>query len=184
MYCDAYDLSKEYATYNGKFKAATWQGCPGVFVYRRDIAKKVFGVSSPNDVQALVKDWNSFFKAAVKLKKAGYYIVSNYSDISNAVLGAQKNPWVTAASDSSDKLTLDSSVTQYLKYAKKISDGGYSKGASMWSEEWFESMDTDIFGYFGTTWFMGMLEENCGKTFGKWGTCTGPSPYQWGGTTR
>ena len=183
MFTEAYDFSKQFATYNGELKAATWQGCPGVFIYRRDIAQSVFGVSDPADVQKLLKDWDSFFAAAKKLKKAGKYIVSGPDEIKYAALSNREKPWITSTSSGKEKLTLDSSVTQYLKYFIKLYDGGYTKNTSTWSEEWNDNMSSnDVFGYFGTTWFTGILEGNCGKSFGKWGVCTGPSPYNWGGT--
>ena len=182
MYADAYNFSKGYATYNGELRAATWQGCPGVFTYRRDIAQEVFGVSEPADVQALLKDWDSFFAAADKLKEAGKFIVSGPDDIKYAVWDSQKQPWVTIADDGSEKLTLDDAVTNYLELAKRLYDGDYTKKTSAWGSDWYANMSGDVLGYFGTTWFMGQIEGNCGDTFGNWAACTGPSPYHWGGT--
>ena len=182
MYADAYGFTKEIATNNGKLMAASWMACPGVYLYRRDIAKSVFGVSSPEDVQELVKDWSSFFTAAEKLKKAGKYIVSCPNDIRYAVLATKKQPWID---DSYSKLTLDSSVSNYLKYAKKLYDNGYAKDVDgiMWNGSWYDNMaSNDVFSYFGSTWFMGTLKSYCGSTYGKWGACAGPSAYVWGGS--
>lgn len=51
----------------GEPKGISWQVTPGGLYYRRSIAKKYFGVSEPEDFQALVKDWPTFVETAKKL---------------------------------------------------------------------------------------------------------------------
>ena len=36
---------------DGNLKGLSWQGCPGTMIYRRDIAKEVFGTDDPAEVQ-------------------------------------------------------------------------------------------------------------------------------------
>lgn len=43
------------------------QATPGLFAYRRSIAKDVLGTDDPEQVQAAVADWDKF--NAVKLKR-------------------------------------------------------------------------------------------------------------------
>ena len=180
MYSNAYDYTKDFGTYNGELRAVTWQATPGAFVYRRDIAKKVFGVSEPEDVQKLVKDWDSFFAAAEKLKKAGYPIVLGPDDIKYAVLAGKKNQWITSLSDGSAKLTLDQSVTDYLEYSKKLYNGYYTNNKKLWSIGWDDSIKKDdVFGCFVTTDTFNKVYSS--KAFGQWGVCKGPSPYVCGG---
>ena len=48
---------------------------------------------------------------------------------------AQSQPWVTD-DGSSEKLTLDGAVTEYLETGKKIYDGGYSNNTALWDSSW------------------------------------------------
>lgn len=184
---DAYQFSIDYGTCNGKLKAVTWQGTPGSFTYRRDIAQEVFGVSEPADVQALVKDWDTFFDTAAKLKEKGYYIVSGPDDIKYPVFDGQSSAWVTVK-DGAEYLTLDDSVNKYLEYSLKLYNEGLTNNTTAWSGEWFANMQGTgkVFGYFGTTWFMsqiyGQSHEGDNPSFGQWGAVTGPCAYHWGGT--
>ncbi len=187
MMGDAYQFSLDYGTCNGKLKAVTWQGTPGSFTYRRDIAQEVFGVSEPEDVQELVKDWDTFFDTAAKLKEKGYYIVSGPDDIKYPVFDGQTSPWVTVK-DGVEYLTLDDSVNKYLEYSQKLSSEGLTNNTTAWSGEWYANMQGSgkVFGYFGTTWFMsqiyGQSHEGDTPSFGQWGAVTGPCAYHWGGT--
>ena len=41
-------------------------------IYRRDIAKEVFGSDDPAEVQKKVADWDTFKATAEELKEKGY----------------------------------------------------------------------------------------------------------------
>ncbi|HAL03368.1 MAG TPA: carbohydrate ABC transporter substrate-binding protein [Lachnospiraceae bacterium] len=183
MYANSYNFSKQYGTYDGDITCMTWQACPGVFTYRADIAEEVFGTSDPDKIQSILKDWDSFFEAADKLKEKGYYIVSGYDDIKYAVLDSQEHPWVSNV-DGLETLSLDDSVTEYLELAKRLYDGGYvDKASSLWSSTWSANMSENgnVFGYFGCPWFFGSMKD-LGAEEGAWNCCVGPASYHWGGT--
>lgn len=56
---DQYDFTKVTASdINGVQRASTWQCCPGLLVYRRDIAKDAFGTDDPEKIGEKVKDWD------------------------------------------------------------------------------------------------------------------------------
>ena len=179
---NSYDFAKQYGTYNGELKAVTWQATAGSIFYRRDIAKEVLGSDDPETVQAALADWDKFFETAEKLKNAGYKIVSGPSDVKYAIWDTQSQPWVTD-DGSSEKLTLDGAVTEYLETGKKIYDGGYSNNTALWDSSWAADManDSKVFCYFGCPWFIGSMQGN-GATDGNWGAVTGPTSYHWGGT--
>ena len=179
---NSYDFAKQYGTYNGELKAVTWQATAGSVFYRRDIAKEVLGSDDPETVQAALADWDKFFETADKLKDAGYKIVSGPSDVKYAIWDTQSQPWVTD-DGSSEKLTLDGAVTEYLETGKKIYDGGYSNNTALWDSSWAADManDSKVFCYFGCPWFIGSMQGN-GATDGNWGAVTGPTSYHWGGT--
>ncbi len=53
---DQYDFTKTTASdADGVQRGSTWQCCPGLLVYRRDIAKEVFGTDDPTEVGEKVK---------------------------------------------------------------------------------------------------------------------------------
>ena len=186
MYANAYQYTKDYATYNGALKALTWQATPGNFTYRASIAKEVLGSDDPATVQEAVKDWDSFFATADKMKEAGYKMISGPDDVKYAIWDQQTQPWVTVAADGSETLTLDSAVTDYFETAKKLYDGGYTDQTSMWSDGWSANFEGDVFGYFGCTWFVywciATTEDSETSTYGDWRVCEGPVGYHWGGT--
>ena len=53
-----YKYTKDIVTdADGNLKGLSWQGCPGVLIYNRDIAKEVLGSDDPEEVQKAVADW-------------------------------------------------------------------------------------------------------------------------------
>ena len=67
-----YDYTKKIVSENGIQKGVTWQATPGLFAYRRSIAKKVLGTDDPDQVQKQLKDWDKFDQIAQKMNAAGY----------------------------------------------------------------------------------------------------------------
>ena len=65
---------------DGKLKAVSWQATPGVFAYRRSIAREVLGTDDPEKVQEAVADWDAFADTAEAVKESGYYMLSGYED--------------------------------------------------------------------------------------------------------
>ena len=60
---DQYEFTKTTASdRTGVQRGSTWQCCPGLLVYRRDIAKEVFGTDDPATVGEKVKDWDTLKK--------------------------------------------------------------------------------------------------------------------------
>ena len=78
---EQYDYTKKIVTdSNGALKGVSWQGCPAIMFYNRDIATEVLGSDDPDAVQEQVKDWAAFKATADKLKDAGYYACSSVND--------------------------------------------------------------------------------------------------------
>ena len=73
---DQYQYTKDVMTdADGNLKGLSWQGCPGTMIYRRDIAKEVFGTDDPAEVQKKVADWDTFKATAEELKEKGIWFV-------------------------------------------------------------------------------------------------------------
>ena len=180
---NSYQYAIDFSTYKGQLKAVTWQNCAGSVFYNRAIAKDVFGTDDPAVIQEKLKDWNAFFDTAAELKKKGYKIVSGFDEVYYALANSRNTAWFSVTSDNNLKFAPDTSIEQYLQYAKILSDGGYTNGSNMWDGNWFSSMQegNKVFCYFGCTWMTGVFSGN-GAPNGAWGTVIGPTCYYWGGT--
>lgn len=78
---DQYEFTKVTASdVNGVQRGSTWQCCPGLLVYRRDIAMDAFGTDDPEEIGQKVKDWDTIKATAAELKAKGYYTFSSYAD--------------------------------------------------------------------------------------------------------
>ena len=69
---EQYQYTKDIVTVDGTQKGTTWQATPGLFAYRRSIAKDVLGTDDPEQVQAAVADWDKFNAVAEKANEKGY----------------------------------------------------------------------------------------------------------------
>ncbi len=183
---EMYSYTVDYGTYNGQLKAVSWQATPGCLIYRADIAAEVLGTDDPDEVGAMLSDWDSFMEVAQQMADAGYKMVSGTNEVKYSICNQRTEPWVTVADDGSETLNLDSTLETYVDIAKQLYDGGYTNQANTWSEAWGGSMaEGDVFCYFGCTWFIGSMEGYCtaeDANFGQWRTTTAPESYYWGGT--
>lgn len=178
MLANMYEYTIDYGTIDGVLKGLTWQSTPGCFCYRSDIAEEVLGVTTPDEMQALVSDWDGFWDVAEKIKEAGYYMLSGPDDLKYVCIDQNQTAWVT-----DDVLSIGEGAQLYLETAKKAYDNGYTKGTSAWSDGWYANMDGDVFSYFGCTWFLyWTLAPNAGSSTGNWRVCVGPASYHWGGS--
>ena len=92
---DQYQYTKDVVTDgDGKLKGVSWQGCPGVLIYNREAAKEVLGSDEPADVQAAVKDWDTFLATAQKMKDAGYKMTSTVNDAYRVFSNNVTSKWV------------------------------------------------------------------------------------------
>ena len=80
---------------DGKVVGLGYQATGGAFIYRRSIAKDVWGTDDPAVIQDKIgPGWDKFFDAAAELKAKGYGIVSGDGDIWHAVENSSDNSWI------------------------------------------------------------------------------------------
>ncbi len=92
---DQFDFTRAVACDQlGVQRASTWQACPGVLVYRRDIANEVFGTDDPEEIGKLTKDWATMKDTAEQLKASGYYTFSSYADTFRLYNNSMTEAWV------------------------------------------------------------------------------------------
>ncbi|MFY9214217.1 MAG: hypothetical protein WAO45_05830, partial [Tissierellaceae bacterium] len=76
-----YKYTQEIVTDSkGAIKGTSWQATPGLFAYRRSIAKDVLGTDDPAEVQKALSTWEDFYDVAEKAHAKGYKMLSGYDD--------------------------------------------------------------------------------------------------------
>ena len=191
------DISKQYqytqdlVSVDGALKGISWQATPGLFAYRRSIAKQVLGTDDPAQVQKKLKDWDSFDQVAEQMNNAGYKILSGYEDSFRVFSNNTSGPWVE-----NNKIRIDDSILRWVEQTKLYSDNNYTNKTTLWSPRWNADQGPEgkVFGFFYSTWginftLMGnsLADSNAeakvgNGIYGDYAVCEGPEPYFWGGT--
>ena len=167
----------------GALKGSSWQGCPGGMVYRRDVAKEVFGTDDPDEIQALFSDWDAFNEAATKLKDAGYNITSTVNDTYRVFSNNVTSKWVEDG-----KINIDENISKWVELSKAMVDAKQTTTNELWSSDWSQGFmkNGKVFCYFGPAWFidfsMNASEKGSVGKDGGWAMIQGPQGYYWGGT--
>lgn len=187
----------------GVQKGLAWQSTPGALMYRADLAEKYLGVTTPEEFQEKVADWDAFLETAEELKEASDGACKMFcatGDIWNAYQYNRSQGWVVDG-----KLVIDDVLYDFLDLVKTAEEEDlYAKGMA-WQETWFAGMNgtNEIMCYLLPTWGLHYtLKPNCvpgadgsmsdeelkklsdenGGTYGLWRMVAGPVGYSWGGT--
>jgi DNA-binding transcriptional regulator/RsmH inhibitor MraZ len=190
---DQYDYTKRIATDSGgRLKAVSWQATPGLFAYRRSIAKDVLGTDDPEQVQALLSDWEKFDAVAARMSEKGYRMLSGFDDAYRVFSNNVERPWV----DASNRIVIDDNLMRWVEQTKRYTELGYHNGTRLWDAAWSADQGPGgmVFGFFYSTWGINFtLLENAladpsaaqavgNGIFGDYAVCEGPQHYYWGGT--
>lgn len=177
---------------DGKVVGLGYQATGGAFIYRRSIAKEVFGTDDPDAIGAAIgagsNGWEKFYEAAETLKGKGYGIISGDGDLWHAVENSSEQGWIVDG-----KLNIDPKREAFLDLSKELKDNNYHNDTQDWQDAWFADMkgegDKGIFGFFGPAWLINYtIAPNCGGsavgegTYGDWAVCAPPVGFFWGGT--
>lgn len=160
-------------------RGVAWQSCPGLLIYRRDIAKEVLGTDDPEKVQEYLSDWECFSETAGKMQEAGYLMTACADDLYSVFT----NRDITGRTEDEDDGELE-----WNAFTEKMLNAGQTNAYEMWSEEWKKGLYTDgkVFCYFGPAWFyeysMDSEEEGSVGFDGGWAVTEGPQPFFLGGT--
>lgn len=184
---DQYPYTKEIATsQDGKLKGLSWQATPGLFAYRRSIAKDVLGTDDPVQVQKALSDWDNFEQTAAKAYKKGYKMLSGSEDWFRVFSNNVTKPWVDDPSSASPRIQIDDGLLEWADKCRTYYENGWMGSTSLWSDEWAfdQSAEGKVFGFFYSTWGINFtLLGNAGEEgFGDWAVCEGPAAWYWGGT--
>lgn len=175
--------SVDIGSKDGELKGLGYQATGGAFIYRRSIAKDVFGTDDPATVKNEIgPGWEKFFTAAEKLKAKGYGIISGDGDIWHPIENSSDKGWIVDG-----KLHIDPKREQFLDYAKLLKDKGYHNDTRDWTEAWYADMSgagaQPIFGFFGPAWLINyVMNGQVKETNGDWAVTDSPTGFFWGGT--
>ena len=161
---------------SGELCALPVVNAPGVFLYKRSAAKKLFGTDDPETVQSHISDWKKFLETAELARSKGITMTTNAYEMYFAFAGG------SSFTDKNGKLSVPSAAMDWLSAAKKMTDSGCLRGGYSWSNEWMESFaDPDIFGHFTASWFIeGVLPMITNSD--DYAVCAGPQYFIWGGS--
>jgi len=191
-----YQYTKDIVTNpSGIQKGVSWQATPGLFAYRRSIAKDVLGTDDPAKVQAQLSNWTSFNTVAASAAAKGYKMLSGYDDSYRTFSNNVAAPWV----DSNNKINVDVNLMKWVDQTKTFTDKGYNNKTSLWDATWAKDQGPsgNVFGFFYSTWGInftllgnslatptkeGGKEEVGNGIYGDYAVCEGPQSYYWGGT--
>ena len=182
---DQYDFTKVTASdVNGVQRGSTWQCCPGLLVYRRDIAKEVFGTDDPVKVGEKVKDWDTMKTTAEELKAKGYYTFSSYADTFRLYGNSISEPWVKPGET---VIKVDQKIMDWVSTSKEWLDAGYLDKTvkGQWNDDWNKAMGSKskVFAFLFPAWGIDFtLKPNWDGGDGAWAVTNPPQEYNWGGS--
>ena len=173
---------------DGKLVALCYQCTGGAFIYRRSIAKEVFGSDDQATVEAAIgagtQSWDKFLEAAETLKGKGYAIVSGLSDLYQVSEKASLTPWVVDG-----KFNIDKERTAFIDLAEKVITNDYSNDTGSWGSAWYADMSDEserkVFGWFGPCWLINyVIAGQCKDkaSFGDYAVCKPNLGFWWGGS--
>ncbi len=174
---------------DGALVGLGYQATGGAFIYRRSIAKDVWGTDDPATITGKVgPGWEKFFTAAEELKAKGYGIISGDGDLWHAVENSSEKGWVVDG-----KLYIDPLREAFLDQSKLLKESGYHNDTQDWQDAWFADMKDanpkKVLGFFGPAWLINYVMagnsggEKIGEgTYGDWAVCEPPVGFFWGGT--
>ena len=186
-----YQYTKDIVSFDGVQKAVSWQATPGLFAYRRSIAKDVLGTDDPVEVQAALSDWEKFDAVAAAAKEKGYFMLSGYDDSYRTFSNNMNGPWVQDG-----KIVMDPAIEQWIEQTMEYTEKGYNNKTSLWAAEWSADQGPagKVFGFFYSTWGINFTllgnsladangaHEVGNGIFGDYAVCEGPQAYYWGGS--
>lgn len=182
---DQYNFTKVIASdTSGVQRASTWQCCPGLLVYRRDIAKDVFGTDDPEEVGKKVADWDTMKETAEELKKKGYQALASYADTFRLYGNSIAEPWV---SPGETVVKVDQKIMDWVKDSKEWKDSGYFDKTvkGQWNDDWNKAMGSKskVFAFLFPAWGIDFtLKPNWDGGDGMWAVTNPPQEYNWGGS--
>lgn len=159
---------------DGEIIALPYLAETSVFIYRRSIAKEVWGTDDPETISHIIgggtRKWDKFLEAAQDLKKHGYYIVPGFSDLSYML----DTKFIPPVQENVKLINISPALEEYMDVSKLLFDNGFIGDTRTWTGQWFSDMKGDK--VFATVLPIDTFEHylDLGETYGDWAVCLPP----------
>lgn len=166
-----YEFTK-LADGEGKVKGISGSIKPGAFIYRKTLAKELFGTDDAKEIQSFVQDWRTFEDTARFIHKATEKktaMISSAQAVEKAFMGCNSELCEDVTyilSSEGFALKNDINTPEYIKAASKNAVFGYLVDSDFITNGLAESF--------------GGMRATLGYV-GDWAICQGPAPYITGG---
>lgn len=189
-YKDAYAYTLGVGTGDdGVLRGVSFQATPGCWFYNTRLAKQYLNVDTPEQMQELVKDWDTFNKTAASLKEASGGAVAltcTEGGVWQVYQCKRNQPWVVDGA-----LVMDNAA-DFFDIAKTLYDNGGVTDLGQWDPQWGATMQADAaIGEFASSWGLtGLTGSILGDLAGEarrgdaaeYTAIAGPDDWYWGGS--
>ena len=188
-------------------RAISYQACPGSVIYRRDLAKEVFGTDDPDEIAKHFSSFEEIEKTADTLQAKGYCV---FGDEGALRWFSNRDPWVKDG-----QIIINQDRLDYMDCATHLYQNDQVAYALEWSAPWYASMAgplpkiseaqsgdvwgmdkdqlisegaaggagiTQVFSYVMPSWGALIVRDNAEGNKGNFGVCSGPCSFFGGGT--
>lgn len=192
---------------DGVLRAISYQACPGSVIYRRDLAKEVFGTDDPDEIAKHFSSFEEIEKTADTLQAKGYCV---FGDEGALRWFSNRDPWVKDG-----QIIINQDRLDYMDCATHLYQNDQVAYALEWSAPWYASMAgplpkiseaqsgdvwsmdkdqlisegaaggeglTQVFSYVMPSWGALIVRDNAEGNKGNFGVCSGPCSFFGGGT--
>ena len=188
---DQFPFTQQMAsTDDGILKAVTWQATPGVFVYRRSIAKDVLGTDDPGAVQKELENWTKFRATAAKMGDKKYFMLSGYYDAFSAFRFSAEKHW-----ENDGALVIPDAMIEWRNMMADFTKKNYHNKTYIGEAEWVADQGPSgkVFGFFSASGDIDSrmaaysledadLAPQAGNgIYGDYAVCCGPQTFVSGG---
>lgn len=156
---------------------------PAGMAYKRDLAKEYLGTDDPEELEAMLKDWDSFIEKGKEVsEKSGNKItmIPSLGDVYYMINGQSKAPRI-----SGDTIDM-AAVTDTFAQVAKFRDAGIVDKIVQWTPAWFSAYGSGNSIFYPTACWgvVDYVKANDEQGKGNWGLIVPPSGgFNWGGTT-
>lgn len=159
--------------------------CPSVagMAYKRELAREYLGTDDPQELAAMLQDWDSFIEKGkeVQEKSGGtVFMLSSLGAAGQMLKGQSSVPFIDG-----DKLNLEESMKPILEKLLEIKQAGIADVLDFSSAEEGASYADDIHIFYPcANWSVEFtIKPNDKDGIGRWGFMLPPGgPFPWGGT--
>lgn len=168
---------------DGSIKAISDHASPGAFWYHRDLAQEYLGTDDPEEVSAMVSDWDSIIELGKQVQEESngeVHLISHFGDVFNI---EKSNPelWL----DEDNTMVVDEQWGEIFGNMQAIRDQGVDAKLGYHSGGWGDALNEGgVIMFANPAWASFMVSNENGEAEGKYGLAQTPSGYYEGGTYR